>query len=1063
MFPPADQTRGLRYLRFTIYDLRFTLPPNRQSKIDNRRYLKFVNHPSSILRTSSLEYNPERGIALLIVVSVLTVIGIMGVAFAFSMYLETQATRQFVATTQARYMAEAGVSHGWALLDEDRLSSRVDDDTESWDKILSGSDMDVDRDGQRESRFWSVTDQKGEVLGRYALKITDEANKIHLDVTHRDISPLDLGAVDLKKLLKEAQIDNPDRVADAIEQYRYGLDRSPGVALVDDDRDGSVDEADEYEPLSLYGDDQRLEGLEGLVGIAGLDTDDLARLAKLATVYSWDLNISVRGQVRLNVNTATADELFSTLLEAGVEDPWQAAVNIADAADSDNDISHLSESSRQYSLTNQGALGSWHWVEDHYETDEPEGESLSWTVSVPTGTYQLRAWGVSGMKIGDLTLDASFFPSVDSGEYLGEHTFNGPVLLRVSHRGSRGETFAFKGIELIPDPDGQAKTVRGIEGVRVNELMIEPVMGLDVSAAIFDAQGSDWVCPLGSNVCSNSGVGQARWSWTNLLLQPGRYHLRLYGSSAGQTVGQVSVDGNSQLLLHGQRHPATVSVGSDHKITLSIGKTASEATYYIQRISLSRQPDAEYIEFINLTDAPVDASGWMIEGDAVAGRQAQLPTGSVIDAHGFLVAGVDLDDAQEGLSGNGIDARSVWEMANQAASTIVQLKFPGGGPSPDDDWLKVSMPPQTPARLIVRNGDMTVDEVEYRLPLSTTAAFQSLEKGDPSAIGDSDDNGIDDVWYPALQLYTPGSANHNDGMQQLKGEEIILHDPQEEIEIPNRPLEWIGQMVGLPSGRVWESLSSTDLAKVVDRLTVDGLRLEAEDHLVSGQDAWRETEGGYAYSSTDESESVGTWQWSSIPDGPYRMSLYGWPQEQMSVRWHLHDGSMSPWSVALSSDAQGRIVVGRIVIGPKEGTAANTLTLEVTCASVNKICHMDAVQLDPQLRRVGLVNINTAGLGVLRVLPGMTDTIASRVIAGRPYGDQGQKGRGIGDLLLTDALGITEEDRLAAFRKMAHLLTVRSDCFQIVAIGQTLHDDEVLATQRVQAIIQRSAQTDAQK
>jgi len=49
----------------------------------------------------------QRGIALLIVVSVLTVIGIMGVAFAFSMYLETESTRQFVSTQQARYLAEA--------------------------------------------------------------------------------------------------------------------------------------------------------------------------------------------------------------------------------------------------------------------------------------------------------------------------------------------------------------------------------------------------------------------------------------------------------------------------------------------------------------------------------------------------------------------------------------------------------------------------------------------------------------------------------------------------------------------------------------------------------------------------------------------------------------------------------------------------------------------------------------------------------------------------------------------------------------------------------------------
>ena len=56
-------------------------------------------NPKSAIR------NPQSGIALLIVVSMLTVIGIMGVAFAFSMFLETQEGRQFVSTNQARYLA----------------------------------------------------------------------------------------------------------------------------------------------------------------------------------------------------------------------------------------------------------------------------------------------------------------------------------------------------------------------------------------------------------------------------------------------------------------------------------------------------------------------------------------------------------------------------------------------------------------------------------------------------------------------------------------------------------------------------------------------------------------------------------------------------------------------------------------------------------------------------------------------------------------------------------------------------------------------------------------------
>jgi hypothetical protein len=104
---------------------------------------------------------------------------------------------------------------------------------------------------------------------------------------------------------------------------------------------------------------------------------------------------------------------------------------------------------------------------------------------------------------------------------------------------------------------------------------------------------------------------------------------------------------------------------------------------------------------------------------------------------------------------------------------------------------------------------------------------------------------------------------------------------------------------------------------------------------------------------------------------------------------------------------------------------------------------------------VGPVNVNTAPLEVLRSLPGMTEQLASRIIASRPYGDRDQKGRGIGDLLVGEVLGTTEEDVLEIFRQIAHLLTTRSDMFQILSLGQALDDDRVGASQRIRTVIQR--------
>ena len=123
----------------------------------------------------------DHGIALLIVISLLTVVGVIGVAFAFSMYLETQATRQFVSTTQARYVAEAGVSYARALLDEDALGSRVDDLAETWLTAHQGGDVDVDDDGELDAQWQLVTDSRQETVGRYAVKVTDESGKVNLN------------------------------------------------------------------------------------------------------------------------------------------------------------------------------------------------------------------------------------------------------------------------------------------------------------------------------------------------------------------------------------------------------------------------------------------------------------------------------------------------------------------------------------------------------------------------------------------------------------------------------------------------------------------------------------------------------------------------------------------------------------------------------------------------------------------------------------------------------------------------------------------------------------------
>lgn len=994
----------------------------------------------------------QRGVALLIVVSLLTVMGIIGVAFAFSMFLETQAARQFTAATQARYVAESGVSLARALLDEDRAATRIDTSGELWSAAFEGDAVDVDADGRIDAAWRPAADLAGASIGRYAARVQDESSKANLNAGQAEPPETGAGAINLVTLFAAAGVGDAVAAAAALEAYRYGDDERPGVALVDDDGDGAVDEADEYEPLAPAGDDRRLEGLGDLAAVASFDQDDLDRLRRVATVYSADVNVSLAGRLRINVNTATAEELFDELLEAGVSDPWHAAANMADYVDPDLDISRLTRASESVLMTDQGPLGGWAFDAEpvgHYASDTPGG-SLTWTVASGAGRYRLRALGIADQPVGDVTIGGTTRQAVTSGESLGTWDLSQPLEVTVVHPDGEEATCAFRGVELVPEAPVGGTLVRGIEAVRINEIMVEPVVEFSIAEASFNAQGSDWGCPAGQAHCQNGGVGQGRWTWTSHRLAAGRYRVRVFGAASGQTVGQAVVGGDPELLGHGQTHTQTAAVGSDGKFTLTLGKSDADGTYYLARVHLSLQPDGEYVELINLSDAPIDASGWRLEGEATGGRQAQLPAGSVIPAHGVLVAAVDLDDTQPGLDGDGLNAREAWQIPPDAIA--VQLVFAGGGPSPDDDWLKATLADGASARLILRAGDAVVDEVEYQLP--APPELQSLEKGDPTAIGDSDNDGTDDLWYPSLRLFTAGAGNDNEGLTEQEGLELVTHDPAHEIAILNRPLTGVGELAGLSSGTAWRPFTSTDLAKVVDRLTVDGLRLETAGALLAGEEDWEEIEGGYSFTGTPGLDTAGLWQWELVPGGEYRLSVYGWSGEQLAVRARRPDSSWEDWSPALTADAQGRVVVGRIRLGDDDAATA-TLAVQVACLSPGGVCHVSHLWLDPRLVRLGPVNVNTAPAEVLRALPGVTAAVAERLIAGRPYGDRQDKARGIGDLLLGDVLGSMDEDRLSLFRRLAHLVTTRSDVFEIICVGQATAQGRVVATQRIVTVVQR--------
>ena len=80
----------------------------------------------------------------------------------------------------------------------------------------------------------------------------------------------------------------------------------------------------------------------------------------------------------------------------------------------------------------------------------------------------------------------------------------------------------------------------------------------------------------------------------------------------------------------------------------------------------------------------------------------------------------------------------------------------------------------------------------------------------------------------------------------------------------------MGELASVPSGAPWKRLASTDLAKIVDRLTVEGHRFEVEGHWAGevGERGWQEKTEGYAlHTDPAQADAAGRWRWEELTDG----------------------------------------------------------------------------------------------------------------------------------------------------------------------------------------------------
>ena len=330
------------------------------------------------------------GIALVAVLAILVVLAVLAATFSILMSIEQKTSETCVAKVQSDLCAEAGYQHALSLLRSDYASQPAwDDYSEPWHTAFvpnkKGDNADIDRlpDNQKDARWIYVRNSLGALIGRYAVLIEDENGKININsAAALSYANQNQGVGTFEILLSDGKsrgLPISSKAARKILNFRYGKDKKPGQANVDDnltesefqsdeidnDADGIIDEKDEgidepqeYNPMFPAWDDKAFSSIRELTDVlsfSGKNNSKFYRfLRKSATVKTqgrdiyWDER-DKKWRNQLNLNAATSRQIKKIIKRANEISRFESSsknlrsltANIIDYHDQNNVLSTL--------------------------------------------------------------------------------------------------------------------------------------------------------------------------------------------------------------------------------------------------------------------------------------------------------------------------------------------------------------------------------------------------------------------------------------------------------------------------------------------------------------------------------------------------------------------------------------------------------------------------------------------------------------------------------------------------------------------------------------------------
>ena len=222
---------------------------------------------------SQTKFKKEKGLALLMVLWVTTLLAVIVGEFCYAMKIEINITRNFKESTQGYYIALAGVN---------RAAAELIKETTGMQKLQTPVEEANDDDADENLIEWRVGANIPPILfgeGEYKVKISNESGKININKATRSMLRMLLEGFDLDESEK-------DTIADSIMDWR-DKDNLHRINGAEDDYYQSLD--DPYECK-----DEDFDAIEELLLVKGVTADIFyGGLESMVTIYTQTNNINI--------------------------------------------------------------------------------------------------------------------------------------------------------------------------------------------------------------------------------------------------------------------------------------------------------------------------------------------------------------------------------------------------------------------------------------------------------------------------------------------------------------------------------------------------------------------------------------------------------------------------------------------------------------------------------------------------------------------------------------------------------------------------------------------------